>query len=323
MQQFQAKKDTALIQRACEQVEGFSAFINRFKQKNFLKGNSESTYRNYSQYLASIALHFKRLPTSLTIEEIEGYLYMALQRFHTPSETYFKHTVISLRLAFKIDGNDEMRIKLPVIKKKKKLPVVLSKPEITNMLNKPKLYKHRILIALLYGCGLLCFEVSNIQIGDIDFHRSTLHVRQGKGGRDRYLPLGKFLCEHLKYYIKIYKPKTWFLYGSSSKSTSEVDRKYSSRGIQCAIKEALKLCGIKKKASVHTLRHSFATHLLEDGLDILSIKDLLGHVNIETTLVYLHVAQINRKNKCSPIDNLKGVNISMGVQYSMDFGMDD
>jgi site-specific recombinase XerD len=323
MEKYKTQKDSTLVRKACDQVDGFTSFMNRFRLKMVLKGNAFSTFRNYSQYLALISLHFNRLPTTLTQEEIEDYLYLALQQFYTPSETYFKHTVFSLRFAFKIDGNDQMRILLPSIKYPKKLPVVLSKTEVTNMLNRPRQFKHRILIALLYGCGLRCFEVRNIQIKDIDFHRSMLHVRQGKGRKDRYMPLGIFLCENLKYYIQLYKPKTWLFNGSKSKSASEFDRKYSLRGIQWAIHDAVKLCGIKKNVSVHTLRHSFATHLLEDGLDILSIKELLGHARIENTLVYLHVAQIDKKNKCSPIDNLKGVNITMGLQSSIDFGMDD
>jgi site-specific recombinase XerD len=323
MEKYKTQKDSSLIRQACEKIEGFPAFINRFKQKVFLKGNSNSTYQNYSRYLALISLHFNRLPTTLTQVEIDDYLYMTLQQFHTPSETYFKHTVFSLRFAFKIEGNDQIRILLPSIKSPKKLPVVLSKIEVTNMLNRPRQFKHRILIALLYGCGLRCFEIRNIKISDIDFHRSVLHVRQGKGKKDRYLPLGNFLNENLKYYIQLYKPRTWLFNGSTSKNASEFDRKYSQRGIQWAIHEAVKLSGIKKEVSVHTLRHSFATHLLEDGLDILSIKELLGHARIENTLVYLHVAQIDKKNKCSPIDNLKGVNITMGLQCSMDFGLDD
>jgi site-specific recombinase XerD len=309
-----------IVEQACEKVPGFTLLYSQFKQKMSISGRSSSTFINYSRHLAGIALHYERLPTMLSNNEIDDYLYHLQQQFKSPSDTYFKHTVFSLRFVFRMHGLTEMRIRLPKIKRIKKLPVVLSKPEMVSMLNKPRLLKHRVLIALLYGCGLRCFEVRNIKLNDIDFDRSMLHVKQGKGKKDRYLPLGMMLSAILKNYIELNKPKIWLFNGKhKNKIWCEFSTKYSQKGVQWVIKSAAKTAGIKKDINVHTLRHTFATHMLEDGLDIISIKELLGHSRIETTLTYLHIAQISRKDKFSPLDNLNGVRVSQGIQCKIDF----
>lgn len=293
------------VNRACEEVTGFKELLQRFRQKISITGRAYSTFINYSRHLAQIAIHYNRLPTLLSINEIEDYLYYIQQKYLSPSDTYFKHTVFSLRFVFRMEGLQEQRIQLPKIKRVKKLPVVLSKHEMVALLNKPKLLKHRVLIALLYGCGLRCFEARNVKLNDLDFDRAMLHVRQGKGKKDRYVPLGKFLVETLRIYIETYNPKTWLFNGQSLSSSGRVfDKKFSQRGVQWAVNAAAKTAGITKDINVHTLRHTFATHLLEAGLDILSIKELLGHSRIETTLVYLHIAQFDKKSTFSPIDHL-------------------
>lgn len=308
------------VNLACEEVPGFQVLLHRFKQKISITGRAISTFKNYSTHLAQIALHYNRLPTLLSIDEIEDYLYYIQQKFNSPSDTYFKHTVFSLRFIFKMEGLQEQMIKLPVIKRVKKLPVVLSKFEMVSLLNKPKLLKHRVLIALLYGCGLRCFEARNVKLNDLDFDRSMLHVRQGKGKKDRYVPLGKYLVTTLQFYIETYNPKVWLFNGQSLSSAGRAfDKKFSQRGIQWAVTAAAKTAGINKDINVHTLRHTYATHLLEDGLDILSIKELLGHSRIETTLMYLHIAQYSKKAKSSPIDNLEGVEISRNFQFKLNF----
>lgn len=321
MQLIKSSKKLTIAQQACEKVPGFTELNQRFKQKICITGKAESTFINYSRQLAAIALYYNRLPILLTNAEIDNYLYYIKQTFVTASETVFKHTVFSLRFVFWMYDQEYKCIRLPQIKRINKLPVVLSKNEMVDMLNKPKQMKHRLLIALLYGCGLRCAEVRNIKLNDLDFDRSILHVRQGKGKKDRYAPLGNFLVNALSSYISIYEPRTWLFDAQRVKGrVEEFDKNFSKRGIQWAIRAAAKLAGIKKDVNVHTLRHTFATHLLEDGLDILSIKELLGHARIETTLIYLHVAQFEHKRKCSPIDNLVGIRINHGIQSKIDFG---
>ena len=134
--------------------------------------------RNYSHNLAKLALHFNELPTEVDPEQINDYLYLVKQQHNTPSDSYFKFTVYALRFAYRMEGLKDKRIELPSIKRDKRLPVVLSQEEVRRLLKAPKLLKHRVLIGLLYGCGLRCFEVRNLKISDLDFDRRMLHVRQ-------------------------------------------------------------------------------------------------------------------------------------------------
>jgi len=202
----------------------------------------------------------------------------------------------------------DKRIELPTIKHNKKLPVVLSQEEVRRLLKAPKLLKHRILIGLLYGCGLRCFEVRNLRIADLDFDRKMLHVKEGKGKKDRYVPLADILIRGLKSYLEAEQPNEWVFNSKDQEIVGRVggdfDSRYSQRGVQWAVNEAKKKAGIVKPMSVHTLRHTFATHLLEEGLDILTIKDLLGHECIDTTMIYLHVAQTDKCRAFSPLDRL-------------------
>ena len=273
-----------------------------------MAGKSTSTLRSYSTHLAKLALHFNQVPTDVDPDQINDYLYLVKQEHNTPSDSYFKFTVYGLRFAYRILGMKDKRIELPEIKRSKKLPVVLSQEEVRRLLKAPKLLKHRVLIGLLYGCGLRCFEVRNVQLADLDFDRKQLHVRNGKGKKDRYVPLSDILIRGLKTYIEAEQPGTWLFNGKEQVMEGRVggdfDSRYSQRGVQWAVKEAAKAAGIIKEMSVHTLRHTYATHLLEEGLDIMTIKDLLGHECIDTTMVYLHVAQSGRVKAFSPLDRL-------------------
>lgn len=278
---------------------------NRLAQKMSISGRSESTLRNYAAHLAQLALHYNELPTALDEDQINDYLHMLQKRHDTPSDSYFKHTVYSLRLLFKLEGNEDMQVELPSIKHEKKLPVVLSKEEMRRMLKQPTLLKHRILLGLLYGCGLRCMEVRSLKISDIDFDRLKVLVRNGKGKKDRYVPLSKHLARGLKTYIESENPKTYLFNGKpDGQAGGDFDSRYSQRGVQWVVKRTAKEAGVIKSVSVHTLRHTYATHLLEDGMDIITLKEMLGHQNIETTLVYLHVSQSGRNKPFSPLDTL-------------------
>jgi site-specific recombinase XerD len=205
-------------------------------------------------------------------------------------------------------GMKDKRVELPEIKHEKKLPVIVSREEMRRLLKAPKLLKHRVLLGLLYGCGLRCFEVRSLKIADLDFDRKLAHVRNGKGKKDRYVPLSDLLIRGLKSYMEAEQPRTWLFNGKDQEITGraggDFDSRYSQRGVQWAVQQAVKEAGILKDVSVHTLRHTYATHLLEEGLDIMTIKDLLGHECIDTTMIYLHVAQSGRVKPFSPLDRL-------------------
>jgi site-specific recombinase XerD len=268
-------------------------------------GRSKKTFESYVRHLAVMSLHFGRTPLELDADDVREYLVELQNRSKTPSQTYFKHTVFSLRFLLKSEGLPYDYLQLPEIRKEKKLPVVLSKEEMWRMLCVPKLLKHKILLGLLYGCGLRCFEVRNVRLRDLDFDRKVLHVVQGKGKKDRLLPLSEHLIRGLRSYIEAEKPNDWLFNGKPvERSGGDFDSRYSQRGVQWAVKQAAKDAGINKDVHVHTLRHTFATHLLEDGLDIITVKDMMGHVRIETTMEYLHVARSNPKRAFSPLDTL-------------------
>jgi site-specific recombinase XerD len=165
------------------------------------------------------------------------------------------------------------------------------------MLKVCSLLKHRLLLATTYGCGLRCGEVRQLAIADVDLHRGMVHVRNGKGGNDRYVPLGAMLVRGIAKYLENEHPRRWLFEGTNGGFMSQ-------RGTQWIVTQAAKKAGILKEVSPHTLRHSYATHLLEQGLDIVTIKELLGHSAIETTMIYLHVAKPSSRTAFSPLDTL-------------------
>jgi site-specific recombinase XerD len=273
----------------------------KLKRSVELAGKSQSTLTNYSRCLAHLTLHFKCSPLDLDEEQILDYLHVLKSQHKTPSDSFFKHTIYGLRYAYRMCGMQEMQVILPSIERPNKLPVVLSRSEVKQLLKAPKLLKHRLVLAMLYGCGLRCFELRNLQLRDLDFDRKMLHIRQGKGRKDRYVPLSKLQIRGLKKYITAENPSTWCFNGYDRENNPTA---LSTRGVQWIVREARKHSGIQKEITTHSLRHSYATHLLEMGLDIMSVKDLLGHADIQTTLTYLHVAQLGKQKPFSPLDRL-------------------
>jgi integrase/recombinase XerD len=273
----------------------------KLKQHIAITGKSQSTLTNYGRCLAAMSLHFNCSPLDPDREQVLDYLEYLKNQSKTPSSSYFKHTVYGLSLAYKVMGHQHKGISLPSLKFPKRLPVVLSKQETRRLLKTPHLLKHRIVLGLLYGCGLRRFELLNIKIQDVDLDRLMLHIREGKGRKDRYVPIGKMLARGLKTYLEAEHPYLWLING---KNNSGQLQQFSQTGVQWIIKEAARGAAIKKHVTSHVLRHTYATHLLEMGLDIMTLKDLLGHSDIRTTLIYLHVAQLGRGRAFNPIDKL-------------------
>lgn len=269
----------------------------RLERRMHTQRRSDSTKTNYARHLAQIALHYKCVPTLLADDQIEDYLEGLILK-GSPSESYFKHTVYGLRYLFRLEGLNDKRIQLPSIKHDKKLPIVLAREEVKSMMQHAELLKHKLLIGLLYGCGLRCGEVRTIRLRDIDLSRGMLLVRKTKGNYDRYVPLGKLLIRGIKQHIDSTGATDYLFTGN------DYDKHYSQRGVQWMVKSICQKAGIRKEVNTHTLRHTYATHLLEDGLDIVSIKELLGHANIETTMMYLHIARVSKKAPFCPLDKL-------------------
>ncbi len=285
-----------LVQQATCKVSGFEELYKELERAINTSGKSKSTLTNYARHLAHLALHYQQLPTELDSEQVMDYLHLVKSN-GSPSATFFKFTVYGMRYACKLRGLPYQQFSLPGIARDNKLPAVLNASEVKALLKVCDLLKHRLLIGLCYGCGLRCAEVRNLRIGDVDTVRAMIHVRQGKGKKDRMLPMGTMLVRGISNYIKAEKPRLYLFEGNDGNI-------YSQRGAQWAISQAVKKAGIAKEVSLHTLRHTYATHLLEQGVNILTIKELLGHAHIETTMVYLHLARPSVNMAFSPMDTL-------------------
>jgi integrase len=189
--------------------------------------------------MAKFALHFNQVPTDLDPDQNNDYLYQVKREHNPPSDSYFKFTVYGLRFAYGVENMKDKRIELPEIKRGKKLPVVLSREEVRRLLKAPKLLKHKLLLGLLYGCGLRCFEVRSIKRSHIDLDRKQLLVYQGKGRKDRYVPLCDMLVRGIKSYIEAGQPQTYLFNVADreieGRAGGDFDSRYSQRGVQWAV----------------------------------------------------------------------------------------
>jgi site-specific recombinase XerD len=292
------KKSFTIVEQAIHQVRGFRQLYQELDDKVRLSGQSPSTLNNYARKLAQLSLHFGKLPQHISEKELNQYLAQMARQSKTPSLSDFKFAVYGLRYCYRLLGMNDKLVKLPSIKHTSKLPVVLNYQECKALFNASELLKHRMLLSLIYSAGLRAREVSRLRLADIDSGRMMIHIRQSKYNKDRYVPLSPLILEGLRKYYYACRPMEYLFNGNTPGSPLSV------RGMQWALREAVKKCKLQKGITLHTLRHSYATHLLEFGMDIITIKELLGHERIQTTLIYLHVAKPNRSNLFSPFDRL-------------------
>lgn len=286
-----------LIERAKREVPGFREHFAKFEEQVTIGGYSSSTLFNYSRAVAKISLHFKKSLLDLDPDEVNQFLYL-IAKEKSASSTYFKHTVYGLRFFFRLYDLEDRVIKLPGIRNERKLPVVLSRKELKRLFSVPVYLKQRVLFALIYSAGLRVGEVCSLKINDIDSDRMTIRIVKGKGKTDRYVPLSKYALQGLRKYVKSARPQTYLFNGKVK------GEPLGKSAVQQSFRQAVKKAGIIKDVSVHTLRHTYATHLLEEGVDLVTIQELLGHARIDTTMMYLHVAKFERVNAHSPLDTL-------------------
>lgn len=287
-----------IVEKARSTIKGFEDVYQKILQAVVLQGKSVSTLNNYMRRVSALCLHFGRLPENISDDEVNQYLTDLALGSKSPSRSQFKHTVYGLRFYFRHIGYTKRMVFLPKIKDDKNLPVILNRTELKSLFCSPTNLKHRVVLALAYSAGLRSKELINLKESDIDFERMTIHIRKSKYNKDRVVPLSKFISKGLKRYIRETRPINWLFNGSHR------DGRYSSRGLSWIMKSALKYSGITKTVSLHSLRHSYATHLLEEGVNIVQIKELLGHAHVSTTMIYLHVAQRVDTNVHSPLDTL-------------------
>jgi integrase/recombinase XerD len=290
--------EPTIVEKAIESVAGFNLVIKKLEQQVVLRGQSKSTLHNYIRRIASVSLHFERLPEQVSDDEINEYLTSLALDPRSPSRSNFKHAVYGLRYYFRLTGQNKRAISLPSLKKEVKLPIILNLTELKELFKAPTLLKQRIALTLIYSAGLRGQEVINLKISDVDFERKTIHIRQSKYKKDRLVPLSDYMAKGLRKYISAENPYVWLFNGK------EPDGRYSVRGLSWVMRETLKKTSIKKDVNLHSLRHAYATHLLEEGLNIVTLKELLGHAEITTTMIYLHVAQCPMIKPHSPLDTL-------------------
>ena len=292
------RNEPTIVEKAIETIPGFNTVYQKLQQQVILRGQSKSTFHNYIRRIAQISLHFGKLPEQISDDEINEYLTSLALQSKSPSRSNFKHAVYGLRYYFRLMGLNKRAIELPSLKQDTRLPIILNRSELRELFRTPSLLKHRIVLTLIYSAGLRGQEVINLKQSDIDFERKTIHIRQSKYKKDRIVPLAAYMARGLKKYLSAENPYVWLFNGK------EADGRYSVKGLSWVMRETLKKTSIKKEVSLHALRHSYATHLLEEGLNIVTLKDLLGHANVTTTMIYLHVAQCPLINPHSPLDTL-------------------
>jgi site-specific recombinase XerD len=292
------KSEFSIIGQALLIIPGFDRVYQKLEQQVVLRGQAKSTFENYIHRIAQVCLHFNCLPEEVIEDELNDYLAGLALSAKSPSRSAFKHSVYGLRYYYRYVGLPTRAVKLPSLKKDARLPDILNKAELKKLFVAPTLLKHRILLMLIYSAGLRSSELINLKIADIDFERSSIHIRRSKYNKDRIVPLSLYMAVGLQKYLALEQPLTWLFNGKLLGST------YSSKAIARVMREAVKEAGIAKSVTVHSLRHSYATHLIEDGLNIITVKDLLGHSKIETTMVYLHIAQCPLIQAHSPLDTL-------------------
>jgi len=292
------KSGFTIVEQAVVLVPEFEKVVLKLEQQVTLRGQSKSTLQNYIRRIALFVIRFERLPEQIDSEEINEYLVSLARDPKSPSRSSFKHMVYGLRYYYRLLGMNKNAIALPSLKKETKLPVILNHQELRELFAAPTLLKQRVVLSLIYSAGLRGQEVINLKIPDIDFERKTIHIRQSKYKKDRMVPLAESMAVGLKKYLAVENPHIWLFNGK------EPDGRYSVKGLSWVMRENLKKTSITKDVSLHSLRHSYATHLLEQGLNIVTLKELLGHAEITTTMIYLHVAQCPLIKPHSPLDTL-------------------
>lgn len=274
------------------------AFRDRMEQDLRVRGYSPSTIRCYLGRVEQFVAHFMKPPDRLTPEHIRQYQ-IHLTDVLQVGWNVFNQTVCALRFFYRVSlGKDWAVQAIPYQRTGKRLPVILSPLEVRRLLDQIPNIKHRTLLAVGYATGLRVSEVLHLRVSDIDRQRMTVRVEQGKRRKDRYVMLSPKLLEQLQDYTKQYRPESWLFPGG--RPGQPLSREVASR----VFRRALQRAGLNKPATFHSLRHAFATHLLENGASIRTVQVLLGHRSLTSTQLYTHVSPHYLTQTQSPFDLL-------------------
>jgi integrase/recombinase XerD len=286
------------LENSLPSAEGI-AQIEKFKQWLRSKRYSESTLTTYSEALKSFLVFYREKPISeITNEDVIIYNNEYILK-NKLSASYQNQIVNAIKLFFKTIRETKIEVdKIHRPKRAKLLPNVLSKEEIKLILNAHSNIKHKMMLSLIYSCGLRCGELLALQPVQIDSMRNIVLLKNSKGKKDRIVPLSPKILEMLRLYFVAFKP-TIYLFEGQLKG-----QPYDNRSLQQVLKQAIKKAGITKPVTLHWLRHSYATHLLESGTDLRYIQELLGHNSSKTTEIYTHVSTKSIQQIKSPFDSL-------------------
>lgn len=285
------------------------------KPLNSLNKNSLDLIENLLSYMVSrrysensiqcyidVVKTYMRFSNNPNIEDITS---NAIERFNLAyilkrgfSDSYQNQVVNGIKLFLKVNGSEQLGLSLiERPKKAHRLPVVLSLSEVENLLNAVANIKHRCILSLIYSCGLRSGELIGLKISDIDSKRMVIHIKNAKGRKDRVVPLSETVLDLLRIYYIDHKPNCFLFNGSEN-------AQYSYSSLRNIFKRAVSKAGITKPCTLHTLRHSYATHLLESGVNLRYIQELLGHNSPNTTMIYTHVSSEASRKIASPIEKL-------------------
>jgi len=272
--------------------------ITRFIKQARIENYSEATVKNYASALKLFLQWVSQLNVDkISDDDIQNYLYCCKKKKQY-SFSSMKQVLATIRFLYgKVFHQPIPKVLDIKLRKPVYLPTVLSANDIAKLLQVTHNLKHKTILLLIYSGGLRMGELLNLKIGDIDSQSMKIHIRQAKGKKDRYIMLSENVLTMLRNYYKRYQPNDYIIEGRNG-------GKYSPTSVQSVFKTALKKSGIRKKVTVHSLRHSFATHLLDEGTDIRYIQELLGHKRLETTQIYTHVSSHSINKIKSPADNL-------------------
>ena len=272
--------------------------LDELQRRNY----AQNTVRSYIKAVEDFARYFGKPPERLGPEHIREYqVHLFRDRRLAPSTVEGRSSALrflfvkTLRRAYLPD-------QIPFPKRTRRLPIVLSPEEVALLIDSAKNLMHRTILMTLYATGLRRAELCRLKVADIDSDRMMIHVREGKGGRDRDVLLSPKLLETLREYWRWMKPKTWLFPGMVNNWRADVP--IDTKVVWEAVRQARTRAGIKKRATPHTLRHSFATHMLEAGADLRTIQVLLGHAKLADTTVYLHLSRRHLQAVASPLEAL-------------------
>jgi integrase/recombinase XerD len=276
---------------------------DQMKMDMELKGFSVKTQDAYIRYVKTFVEYFGKSPMQMGEDEIRQYLHhLITEKQMSTSHINAVHSALKFFFTTTLQRQWN-NIKIPRTKSPKKLPIVLAGSEIKQLLDVTINPKHRAILMTTYAAGLRVSETANLKLEDIDYKRMQIRVNEGKGKKDRYTILSAVNLKLLRDYWTLYRPNTWLFPGESP------DKPITTRTIQKVFEISRDKAGIVKPATVHSLRHSFATHLLETGTDIFHIQRLMGHSSPKTTSIYIHVKQEDLLKIVSPLDHLFGTGL--------------